>query len=879
MTNIKFSHLLMAALLAIPLVLTGCGGGGSDGAAGAAGADGAAGAAGAAGADGLDVAITSHHGTAYLESTGEFDPAGAGKFYATAAITSATAAADGAVTVNFTIDDADGDPVTGATGISATIVKLAPAAGTEGFNKWVSYIYRSKTVDGSDYPNPDGTAADQGYRESDGTLTDNGDGSYTYVFATNISSVTTPVAGTAISYDRSLTHRVAVMMGGHSGPTADAFFDFVPDGSAVTETRNVVETGACKGCHGNEFHGHGGDRLSVGICVTCHNPSTTDPYSGNTVDLKVMVHKIHIGGELPSIEAVATAAGKTVWELTDAEREDFYAIYGYRETKHSWWKVEFPAVIENCTKCHQETTTDPVTLTDVDNWKNKPSRAVCGACHDDVNFVSGVNHGGGPIADDSFCSVCHLPSGTGGFAPSVTEAHDWTTQTAQNIPEFTIDLTVSDPANGTHFVAGESPVVSIVINEDGTPIDHTTVEKDTVKDCLSSPCTEARDTKFDHIYLMVHGPRAARKPVLTTAARADIVSSTAGNFDLSAADSLDLKVDSGQDVYLSADGGSILSGTISVDVADGTFAAIAAATPAEIVTWLNADADFAARAIAYLEGGFVAIRSRNLGKFFALQLETSDVNTEVFGPDTGIYVPSGYYPSNDLVIHADAADDDPKAAWSAGSITYTLDPVDDLQAGTYLASVEITDRGRVNDTKYWTPSVAKTPFQVKTATAEPAPAANCGSCHQGPEGTGYVLDYPRHHKIFDNTAIDQCGGCHDYQPQNATGTAWSGAKPIAKRVHAVHNGADLHYPLLTVDHSDTVDGRNWEIEFPQDIRNCETCHGAGTSGTWETKAARIPCSGCHDSDATTAHLKAMTYDPTPTNAWSGDEEESCQLCH
>ena len=243
----------------------------------------------------------------------------------------------------------------------------------------------------------------------------------------------------------------------------------------------------------------------------------------------------------------------------------------------------------------------------------------------------------------------------------------------------------------------------------------------------------------------------------------------------------------------------------------------------------------------------------------------------------------GYYARNDLAIKT--SNNDPKAAWTSDSITYTLDAVDDLRPGTYIASVEIADAGRNDDTDYRTPAVAKTIFQVKQEEEELAPAGNCGSCHQGPEGTGYVLDYPRHNKIFDNTAIDQCGGCHDYQSQSETGD-WGGARTINKRVHAVHNGANLTYPNLTVDHSDVIDGRNWEINFPQDIRNCETCHPAtaapgsiATSGSWKTKAARNPCSGCHDTDAASAHLKLMTFDPTPTNPWSGDEEESCQVCH
>jgi hypothetical protein len=37
--------------------------------------------------------------------------------------------------------------------------------------------------------------------------------------------------------------------------------------------------------------------------------------------------------------------------------------------------------------------------------------------------------------------------------------------------------------------------------------------------------------------------------------------------------------------------------------------------------------------------------------------------------------------------------------------------------------------------------------------------------------------------------------------------------------------------------------------------------------------------GCHDSDPAKAHMKQQTWDPTPLDPWSGDEEESCQACH
>ncbi len=853
----------------------GNGGNGQDGQDGPAGPPGPA---GPAGEDGLGVQITNFHGTEMLLSTGDFEEAG--KFFAIAKVTSATADADGTVTVNFTVEDDEENPVAGITGVDFNIVKLEPAGGGESYNKWVPYIYRTQTVEGSadgDWPNPDGTTAYQGYRESDGAFTDNGDGSYTYVFATDISAVT--VDGAAITYDRSLTHRVNVEMGGHAGATAEALFDFVPDGSAITETRNIVETAACKACHGVDFHGHGGDRLNIEGCVTCHTQGNWDPQGGETIDMKVMIHKIHAGHEVQSIPG----ADGAVWDDPGTEEDESadngeYAIWGYRDNKHSWWKVGFPAVIRNCTKCHQGSGDD------VDNWKEVPSRAVCGSCHDEVDFASGTNHAGGPQANDDTCTACHAASGTGGFAPSVTEAHDWTTKDERNIPEFEVDLSVSTPANGTHFVAGESPVVTIVINDGGVPIDHTTVIHDSEKDGCEEDSCPPGDGLFDHAYLFVHGPRAKRNPVLTTTARVEVVSGGSGPFDISAEGAtLELTVDGGMDLLEKDPGGrsaETISGTISVAVADGTLADTAAATAAEIVAWLNGDSAFAARAIAYLENGAVAIRSRNLGNFYALQLGDSAVTTAVFADDTEVKVVGGYYPNNAIYQHEDSADDDPKAVWTTGAITYTLDTVDDLEPGTYIASVEIADIGRIDGSNSKTPSVAKTTFQVGMADEEPAVARDCGSCHQGPDGRGFVLDFPRHYKIFDNTAVDQCGGCHDYQPRDPVGT-WEGARPISKRVHAVHFGSSLNFPNTTVDYNaDPMTGRSWDITFPQDVRFCEACHPAETSsGSWATKPARIPCSGCHDSEAATAHMNVMTWDPTPADPFSGDEEESCRVCH
>ncbi|HEX9082660.1 MAG TPA: OmcA/MtrC family decaheme c-type cytochrome, partial [Holophagaceae bacterium] len=42
---------------------------------------------------------------------------------------------------------------------------------------------------------------------------------------------------------------------------------------------------------------------------------------------------------------------------------------------------------------------------------NVPTRAYCGACHDNVNFATGANHTGGTQIDDSLCVSCHGAAG------------------------------------------------------------------------------------------------------------------------------------------------------------------------------------------------------------------------------------------------------------------------------------------------------------------------------------------------------------------------------------------------------------------------------------------------------------------------------------
>lgn len=898
MSRSSLLRVALVCLFAGGLALGGCSDGsdgadglaGADGATGPAGADGATGPAGADGIDGIDggnVAIAEVHGSDFLAAKDRED---ADKFLADLAITAVTFPTVGTehqVTVTFSVMDGAA-PITGIEAFSLGVFKLLPAAGGSA-SRWVPYLWRSGGT----------PAQNQGTRESvttaGGVFTDNEDGTYTYTFSRTLEAMAAAAlpAGadpqldaTARAFDATATHRISVATGGHSGPTGEATLDVVPNGGAVTVTRNIVQTATCIKCHGPAFSGHGGDRVTNEGCVTCHSPGTKGA-DGNDAAMYVMIHKIHAGRELP----LAAGPDGVYFDdpATPADESADNDPYTWTSTRSTTvFEAAFPAVLANCQACHTGSGED------VDNWKTVPTRAACGSCHEDIVWAVGTNHAGGAAATDAGCAGCHPAAG--GLSP-ITTAHDWTTKNAQNIPEFDITLTVSDPGNGTHFVAGETPVVTIVLKKDGVAIDHTTVVEDPAGEvCLDDNrdgvCDGGivGDGLFRNANFYVTGPRARRSNVLTTGARAR-VTSTAETWNLTGG-TLGLSFDNGKIVVLYRGTEDILvPGVMEFDLSACTLADVAAATAAEVVACLNDEAEydykeipvfFSDRAVAEVAGGKVEIRSKGLGDMFAVQV-TANPNPNDVVPmfDTTLHYGGT---SSQVRARTNPANNDPKAVRTAANITYTLDDVDGLRPGTYVVGVEFADMGRAG-AGYRTPSVATTTFQIGVAEEELPVAGNCTSCHWSSAGVGYVLDFPRHNKPFDENALDGCGSCHDYQSSIPTinSPEWGGGgKPISKRVHAVHNGSQLNYPMITVDHEEGAgnEGRNWDITYPMDIRNCESCHPDGeVSGSWLTNPNRLACSGCHDTAAATAHMKSMTVDPTPLSPFSGDEEEACAVCH
>jgi len=214
-------------------------------------------------------------------------------------------------------------------------------------------------------------------------------------------------------FDQTKTHTIAVY--GRRTMPADimdgkvyidnAELDFRPDGQAVTaKWDEIQEKNACNQCH-DPLAAHGDVRQDAKLCVLCHSPQTTDPDTGNLLDMRLFIHKIHRGSSLPSVQAGTP-----------------YHIIGNAQSDHDYSTVVFPQDIRNCQNCH-EGRNPAAKPSQSDVWYTKPARVPCGACHDDIDWVTGANHVGGPQADDSACASCHVPEGDAEYDAGIRTAH------------------------------------------------------------------------------------------------------------------------------------------------------------------------------------------------------------------------------------------------------------------------------------------------------------------------------------------------------------------------------------------------------------------------------------------------------------------------
>jgi OmcA/MtrC family decaheme c-type cytochrome len=262
---------------------------------------------------------------------------------------------------------------------------------------------------------------------------------------------------------------------------AGATFNFVPNGSPVTVTRDVIRTESCNTCH-DQLAFHGGYAYGMQMCVLCHQPQNADPITGNTLDAKVFFHKIHMGSQLPSVVGTSTTAGVP------------FEVAGYMNILSNFSTVIDPADPRRCEVCHSQTSG----AAQAKAFLTVPGRAACGACHDDVNFATGANHPGGFQPDDSECHNCHIPEGELPFDASIMGAHVVPTDTAASYPQNPdtllpgINLAITSVTNTS---AGHTPTVDFTLRDDkghNIPLSQTS----TLEFTMAGPTTDYGYTSF-----------------------------------------------------------------------------------------------------------------------------------------------------------------------------------------------------------------------------------------------------------------------------------------------------------------------------------------------------------------------------------------------
>ena len=380
-------------------------------------------------------------------------------------VTDLTFDATGA-SVSFTLKDKDGKPLDRTGNLTegrVTVSFVLAQLGVLGDGSPAQYTaYTTRTANAvPPYPTASATQATTEGVEANFEAVDVTKGEYRYKFnastAAYVAAQTQSVLAVAArtvdgvqSYDRHLFH-------------------------VGTAIREEVTEQSCGSCHGS-FSAHGGRYTKPEQCILCHTPQTSDPETGNTVDFRVMIHKIHRGADLPSFVADPTKP---------------YTIVGFGPTVHDFSHVGFPGPTTNlatnisrCDACHDGAQGD--------RWTKKPTTDSCVSCHDLTVFTPNatapfVSHQGGTdpaLVNDSTCIVCHAE--TSGVSP--IPANHFIGVTNPNLQELAFEvLSITDTA------PGQLPTMRFKVTLDGAGKDPRTAPVTTITATIAGPTTDFRE--------------------------------------------------------------------------------------------------------------------------------------------------------------------------------------------------------------------------------------------------------------------------------------------------------------------------------------------------------------------------------------------------
>ncbi|HTE06547.1 MAG TPA: hypothetical protein VK824_10145, partial [Planctomycetota bacterium] len=295
-----------------------------------------------------------------------------------------------------------------------------------------------------------------------------GEATYRYTFATPIPEVYLPPLNDSPSFgaaDGELagepllggTYTVGMYVawnytvdGASFRDVGNAESDFALGTTPDVQPRAVVSVENCNQCH-VDLQAHGGLRKDPGLCLLCHTAGSEDRNvlsvengtPGVSIDFKVMIHKLHDGAHLPSVNGVATltdGSGDRDYSATPAP----YELVGFNNSVIDFSDVHYPVwpnLTSNvpkdfgysaltapqkaqedairggattCLKCHGDP--DGAGPLDApvqgDLYKAGPSRMACGSCHDDVLWDQPYHANQQTMpANPGACITCHATEG------------------------------------------------------------------------------------------------------------------------------------------------------------------------------------------------------------------------------------------------------------------------------------------------------------------------------------------------------------------------------------------------------------------------------------------------------------------------------------
>lgn len=351
-------------------------------------------------------------------------------------------------------------------------------------------------------------------------------GRYTYRFAMPIpAAYLAPLNDTGDITDGELTgqpllsgtYTVGIEMrkdytieGATFGDVGNATRDFLLGSATAIEPREVVTLANCNQCHG-ELRAHGGNRNNVNNCLLCHTTGAEDRNvaaaaggtPGVSIDFKVMIHKLHAGRTLPSVQGVTTNMDGSR-DYDAAPRP--YQLVGHNDSVHDFSDVHFPvwpamnigmprdagysglsgphrakedAMLTGpvaCAKCHGDPDgSGPLPApAQGDLIYSQPTRNACGSCHDDWVWDRPYRANDSvmpPQRDNAACTQCHRPSG----GPlDVMDAHRHPLTDPARAGGVRVEITSVTDAGGDNdgtFDPGERVALEFTVqDDDGNPL-------------------------------------------------------------------------------------------------------------------------------------------------------------------------------------------------------------------------------------------------------------------------------------------------------------------------------------------------------------------------------------------------------------------------